>query len=338
MIDVMNRKNPAEKLQAYLLDVLGADTTPRPWPGAKALPFFVTDSFTLFELSLFGHSLVIALDRRPGTLSPSEVAARVERLRSAAPNVVYATERLALRERRALIGRKMPFIVPGNQLYLPDLGIDLREYLQRGAGAGKSTTLKPSAQALLIASLLAKPWHRELHPATMARALGYTVMTASRAANDLVAAGLAQAGHKAQPGAPRYLTFEATKPEEAWRAAEPLVVSPLLRTVWIAKVPAGLATRVAGIEALARQTMLAAPDHPVHAVKREDWLSARKADPTLDDLGRDGSRIELQIWSYSPNLASGDQVDPLSLIASLRDNTDERVQVALNELREGLRW
>ncbi len=29
------------------------------------------------------------------------------------------------------IAQKVPFIVPGNQLYLPDLGLDLREYFRQ---------------------------------------------------------------------------------------------------------------------------------------------------------------------------------------------------------------
>lgn len=331
-------KSVAHKIRAYLFEVLGTSTVPRPWPGAAAVPFFLTDSFDLLELTLFDRPVLIALDKKPGTLSPSEIAARIEKLRSKAELVVYATERLSFNERRALIEYKVPFVVPGNQLYLPALGLDLREYLHRGAIDRKAATLKPSAQAMLICSLLAKPWNQVLHPTTIARELGYTVMTASRAASELVTAGLAESGHKPQRGAPLYLAFKATHPREVWHAAEPIVSSPVIRTVWVDQVAKRLNGRVAGADALARHTMLTPPTHRVYAVKREDWLAARKADPALEDLGRDANRIELQIWSYSPSLAPGDEVDPFSLIASMRDDTDERVQLALNELREDLKW
>jgi hypothetical protein len=331
-------KNAAQKMRAYLSEVLGATTELRPWPGAAAVPFFLTDSFNLVELTLFDQAVVVALDKKPGTLSPSELATRIEKLRSKARLVVYATERLSFRERRALIEHKVPFVVPGNQLYLPDLGIDLREYLQRGALDGKATALKPSAQAMLICSLLAKPWSQVLHPATIARELDYTVMTASRAATELATAGLAQIDRKPQAGAPLYLTYKASSPNDVWLAAEPIVSSPVARTVWVDQLSDRLNARVAGAEALARHTMLIPPSHRVYAVKRKDWLAARKADPALEDLGRDANRIELQIWSYSPSLTPGDEVDPFSLIASMRDDDDERVQLALNELRENLPW
>lgn len=329
-------KNETQKIQAYLAHVLGASTQPRPWSGAKAVPFFLTDAFDFVELRLFAHAVVIAIDKKPGALSPSELAARMQKLRSEAALVVYATERLSFQERRALIERKVPFIVPGNQLYLPDLGIDLRERLPRSDR--RAVGLTPSAQAMLICNLLTKPWQQAFHPATMARELGYTVMTASRAANDLVAAGLAEADQKPQAGAPLFLTFKAPSPGDVWRAAEAIVRSPLIRTVWIDRLPAGLSARAAGAAALARHTMLVPPDHPVYAVKREDWLAAQKLTPALEDLGRDGDRIELQLWRYSPHLGQGDEVDPLSLIASLRADEDERVQLALNELREALPW
>ncbi len=332
-------EDAAQTIRAYLAEVLGTPSSTRPWPGAASVPFFLTDQFELIELALARHLLVIALDRKPGALSPSELEARMERLRTQAPLVVYATQRLPFRDRRALIGRRVPFIVPGNQLYLPDLGIDLREYLQRSGHPVQAAALKPSTQAMLIFSLLARPWSALLEPAATARALSYTAMTASRATNDMVAAGLAQASHKSQAGAPLCLTYRASTARDLWRAAEPLLRSPVIRTVWVDQLPGHLNARVAGAQALSRRTLLTAPGHPVLAVRRADWLAARKTDPLgLEDQGRDAHRIELQIWSYSPALAPGDEVDPFSLLASLRDDADERVQLALNELRESLPW
>lgn len=331
-------KNAAQKIQAYLCEVLGTSTALRTWPGAAAVPFFLTDRFDLFEVTLLDRPVVIALDKTPGTLSPSELAARLETLRTKAELVVYAAERLSFRERRALIQYKVPFVVPGNQLYLPPLGLDLREYLPRRAGDGKVATLKPSAQALLICGLLARPWNREVFPAKIARDLDYTVMTASRAANEIAAVGLADVSHKPQRGNPLYLVFKAPNPTEVWRHAEPVVTSPVIRKVWVDQLPEGLNARVAGADSLARHTMLTPPAHRVYAVKREDWVAARKTHPALEDLGKDANRIELEIWSYSPSLAPGAEVDPYSLIASMRDDADERVQQALDELREGVKW
>jgi hypothetical protein len=48
---------------------------------------------------------------------------------------------------------------------------------------------------------------------------------------------------------------------------------------------------------------------------------------------------EWQLWAYSPALGpERATVDPLSLILSLQDSTDDRVRMALDELKEQLPW
>jgi len=102
--------------------------------------------------------------------------------------VVYVTDALASYERRRLIEQKVPFLVPSNQLYLPNLGIDLREYFRKPPTAPE-TALSPATQAMLIAVLLRKPWCPEWQPAEVLGSLGYTPMTLSRAVKELTAAG-----------------------------------------------------------------------------------------------------------------------------------------------------
>ena len=45
------------------------------------------------------------------------------------------------------------------------------------------------------------------------------------------------------------------------------------------------------------------------------------------------------MWSYRPALVpQGTTVDPLSLTLSLQDSADDRVQLALDELKEQFPW
>ena len=65
-----------------------------------------------------------ARNRRPGLAS---IRAQIDKIREVTGlPVLYATEALASFERERLIEQKVPFVVPGNQLYLPHLGVDLR--------------------------------------------------------------------------------------------------------------------------------------------------------------------------------------------------------------------
>lgn len=325
----------ATSAQNYLHETLGVSTSGHgPWDGLERLPYFLRDAFDFRQLDILGHNVLLALERNPDKPSIGDIRNRLDKLRSVAGQpVVYVTQALASYERKRLIEQKVPFIVPGNQLYLPDLGLDLREYFrQRPSSADVS--LSPSAQAMLITALLRPHWKAEWHPAKTATVLGYTPMTLSRAVRELVAAGLARA-HKA--GRSQYLEM-AYSARETWEQALPLLRNPVQRTVWTS-TPAQteLPVRVAGLSALARLSMLTEPRSPVFAVSRSAW-QALKADIVELQQTEPGA-YEWQLWNYTPTLQpDSDTVDPLSLILSLRGSTDERVQSALDELKEQLPW
>lgn len=318
----------------YLHEVLGVPTLEvGPWVRADELPYFLRDTFEFGELELLGLHVVLAIPRAGQKQSLSEVRVWLDKARTIAGQpVVYVTEALASYERRRLIEQKIPFIVPGNQLYLPDLGLDLREYFRQRAPAAEAA-LSPSAQAMLIAALLRQPWEAEWQPSQVGIALGYTPMTLSRVVKELTAAGLATAY---PVGRSRWLRMEHP-PQQIWERAKPVLRTPVKRTIWVHADPPAT-SRLAGLSALARNSMLAEPKWQVSAIGAADWKAA--ADAGVRELPEriDGAQ-EWQLWSYSPALLPGAAtVDPLSLLLSLQDNTDDRVQIALDELKDLLPW
>lgn len=325
----------ATHVQHYLHETLGVPMSgQQAWAGQDRLPYFLRDAFEFRQLDILGHTVLLALDRSPEKPSLGDIRGRLDKVRSVAGQpTVYVTGALASYERKRLIEQKIPFIVPGNQLYLPDLAIDLREYFRQRPTSAESP-LSPSAQAMLITALLRPRWEPEWHPAQVAAALGYTPMTLSRAVRELSATGLASV-HKA--GRSQYLTM-AFSPQETWERASPLLRSPVQRTVWTsAPSQPDLPMRLAGLSALARRSMLAEPQLPVHAVSRTAWQSIKSNLNQLPEAMP--GAYEWQLWNYNPALQpNSDTVDPLSLSLSLRDSTDERVQSALDVLKEQLPW
>ncbi len=170
--------------------------------------------------------------------------------------VVYVTEALASYERRHLIAKKVPFIVPGNQLFLPELGIDLREYF-RGRAPTADAHLSPATQAVLIATLLRVPWQADWQPATVVAELGYTPMTLSRVVRELVSAGLATVQNE---GKARWIRMASLRCRHVG-ASEACAAQPAKRLVWVPTSPTVLppGVRLAGLSALARLSMLADP-------------------------------------------------------------------------------
>ncbi len=323
-------------VQRYLHDTLGIVPKVSPWAGAGKLPYFLQDAFELHELELLGRPILLAIDRQANKPALANVRAQLDKLRALAGlPVVYATGALASYERKRLIEQKVPFIVPGNQLYLPDLGIDLREYFRQRPQV-LDTALSPATQAMLITTLLRKPWQADWQPAKIVTELGYTPMTLSRAIKELTAAGIATLHSE---GRARWLRMERSA-ADTWEHAKPLLRNPVKRRVWahpITKLKPPY-VRLAGLSALARNSMLAEPQWPIYAVSPAQWKAATQSG--LETLPEQlPGAYEWQLWHYNPALVSDSEtVDPLSLTLSLQDEADERVQLALVELKEYFPW
>ena len=189
---------------------------------------------------------------------------------------------------------------------------------------------------MLISALLRAPWNSVWHPSHAATTLGYTPMTVSRAVKELTEAGIGEI--RRGPRA-RSLYF-VDGPAEVWEKAKPFLRSPIKRVEQ--SLPAGTLhpseAPVAGLSALAEQTNLAEPQWPVRAVTSRQWLSVTRAGlvPLPEPIP---GIVEWQVWTYDPGLgASRKIVDPLSLTLSLQSASDERVQLALEELKEHYPW
>ncbi len=323
-------------VHAYLHEILGIAPRVRAWPAAGKLPYFLQDAFEVRELKLLDRQMLLAIDKRPERQGLANVRGQMDKLRQLAGiPVVYVTGALASYERKRLIEQKVPFLVPGNQLYLPDLGIDLREYFRKPTAAAQ-TTLSPATQAMLIAVLLRRPWRAEWQPAEVVGELGYTPMTLSRAVKELTAAGIATLRTE---GRVRWLHTERTA-AETWEHARPMLRNPVKRRAWVLPPqktrPRPL--RLAGLSALARFSMLTEPQWPTYAVAQAEWKAATQAGFETLPEPLPGA-CEWELWHYSPALVrDSDTVDPLSLTLSLQGNQDERVQLALDELKGRFPW
>jgi len=323
-------------VHAYLHETLGIAPKVRAWAGASKLPYFLQEAFEVRELKLLDRQILLAIDQRADRPGLANVRGQMDKLRQlAGMPVVYVTRTLASYERKRLIEQKVPFLVPGNQLYLPDLGIDLREYFRKPTGAAQ-TALSPATQAMLIAVLLRRPWRNEWQPAEVVGELGYTPMTLSRAVKELTAAGIATLRTE---GRVRWLHTERTA-AETWERARPMLRSPVKRRAWVLPPqktrPRPL--RLAGLSALARFSMLTEPQWPTYAVAQAEWKAATQAGCETLPEPLPGA-CEWELWHYSPALVrDSDTVDPLSLTLSLQGNQDERVQLALDELKGRFPW
>lgn len=324
----------------YLRDLGLATHQPRPLAGA-AIPYHLADGFDLSVLELLDHPVVLAVDRHPPR-APAEIARHIAEIarRSGMP-AVYSCEALDAYPRRRLIEQRVPFLVPGNQLFIATLGIDLRERVRRAPAVGPQ--LSPSAQALFLRLLQGSRDESEAAVAGTAAAFGYSAMTASRAARELQAHGLVLL-HKAPDGQRMQLALSR---QEAWLHALPLLRSPVEQQLHVAPRRKGTLRAghrglvVAGVSMLARHASIDTDGPEVFACSRADWS---RIAPTVEVRPYpEQDTVPLQVWRHPPwarmpgHAMSTPEADPLSVYLSLHDDGDPRVQTALDALME-LAW
>ncbi len=293
------------------------------------LPAFLNQRYVLVEGEILGRQCILMLGVDIQDDTPATIAKHRDLVRRQAPEraVIVVTERLSNHNRHRLIAQHVPFIVPGNQLFAPELAVDLREHFRSERDA-PADGLAPTAQLIVLAALMGR-----IAPDTTATELAsqfrYSAMSMGRAITELEAFELAQTQ---ADGRFRHVRF--TLPREAlWARARPHLRSPVRKRRRVRRPPHRLDLPLAGETALAERTDLSAPRVETRAVAASAW----KATATIYDLENppswDEAVIELETWTYDP-LLLGDagMVDDLSLWLSLPDGADDRVAAAKDAL------
>jgi len=320
-------------LEHYVHEALGVWAKTTPWSGAHRLPHFLKEKYKFAQAELPGIHALLVIDTNLEEQSPAIVRKHMDLLKTKEPlDPIYVRERVTAYNRKRLVEQKVPFIVPGNQMYLPMLAIDFRENFRRIRE--EIPTLSPSTQVVILYALL-RDARQALIPTEMAPLLGYSAMTMTRAFDELETADLAEVIVR---GRERCLRFSEDR-SELWEKAKPFLRTPVNKQLFIRRTEdIGDAIR-AGLTALAHYSMLAAPAYTTYALSRDDWKGLRKLHKVIEVPDQDPDACEIQVWWYPPALFSEKSiVDPLSLYLSLREDHDERTESALDEMMEKFRW
>ena len=299
---------------------------------APSLPSFLSRMYSLLEGHIAGRRCIF-LATAENTATPSDIAKHVDLVHPAVDAIViFVAPWLSAHNRARLIEHGVPFVVPGKQLYIPDLAMDLRERF-RTPKVRSAAGFSPAAQAVLIHRLLRLD-ETATTPSLVAVQLHYSAMSIGRAFDDLVGAGLA---HTDRYGRERHIRFQI-EGRQLFDAAHDMLRSPVRAQKFIRDCRAAPPLKLAGESALAELTDLSQPPLPAFAVAASDWKKISQ-NHYLVETDRDQASQIVETWSYDPAaLSTARTVDPLSLYAQFRDHRDERVSMAAEQLLDGMPW
>lgn len=317
-----------EALESYLATTLHAHLALGAWDGGSALPVFLARRYRFYRAAIAHRDCLFMATQNARDTTTADIAKHVALVGATFDGVVvFATDRLTANLRARLIAQGVAFAIPGNQLYIPQLAMDLRDHF-RAPHKTRGDRLSPAAQVVLFHHVLRRQdeW---VTPSMLAEPLHYSAMSIGRAFDELAAVNLATVEWRGREKTIRYNTDRRALIEISRTRFQSPVRTRYAVRIKQTRPPLMLA----GESALAELTNLTPPPVQTFAVAATGWRAAcEEWDLVLVRDGYDADAM-IETWRYDPlSLATGDIVDRLSLHAQFWDHPDERVAQAAREL------
>ena len=288
----------------------------------KALPLFITSMYQLLRCQLLGVDVCL-LCCKNADVTPMQLKKHCEIVQDKlAMHTAVVLTKVKPYNLTRLIQAHVNLIVPGRQLFMPSLLMDLRP--QRNPVDMRNQPMTIMAQCMVLYHLQ-KQRLNGLSAQPVAELMGVSYPTINRAVKWLADNGFVTLAKSRE----KQLTF-IHEGYELWQQALSFLQTPVERVLHTDAVQH---SPICGEEALAEMTMLAEPNHHCWAISKQDaqGLSASLSKEFGDHI--------VEVWKYDPRLLAEDgKVDVLSLYLSLRDVEDERVHKEVNQLMMERKW
>lgn len=242
-------------------------------------------------------------------------------------NVALYLDRASLYSKDKMIEDGIPFIIDGDTVYLPFLGLLLGK---------KQRELKPVHQiSFLTQRILLKGLYEGYDNATvtaLSGKLGVSKMAVSKSFDELEYLDVGVINHF---GRRRSITMRGDK-KSLWEKIKPFMRNPVIRTFDL-KQDAHMSL-CAGISALSEYSMLADNSYPTYAIEKSEinmsGIRELKQASKGDDIG---CRV-FEVGYFLDCIKPGVQ-DPLSVLLSVEDEKDdERVEISIEEMLKEYVW
>lgn len=334
-----------DKLKEYIYDVVGIDVRINVADNTilKEIPIYLKGAFRWSQLVILDKVFLVAYVLDDEELS----AAAIDRQLALIENklripIILCLEQLEAYNRQRLVKAKRSFIVPGKQMYIPNLFLDFTEY-NYIKKVNKAEHLQSFAQVLILFHLLNREESfgiEDIPFKEIAARFNVNTINVSRAVENLQQLELIEVGKR---GRKKFLHFVMDR-AQLWRHGleREIFINPLHKQVYSNRENYVNHLLLAGETALAEYTNMNPTPQKTRALDQKDFDYLKwNTDLTFNE--HEGQYI-FQIWKYNPSFMNqitnhhDDKVDPLSLYLSFKDHVDERIEIELNHLIKKTIW
>lgn len=288
-------------------------------------------SYSFYDGTYQGMSLLFVKPKK-GNPSPRACAITGKRLTEVlglptvfilAPGPTYERQRLA--------DKGVFFVMSEEYAHLPGIIA-----LEKTTNRKKAKVLTSVAQYLLLYHLQVSSLEG-MSPRDIAPLLPYSYESVTLGITCLEDVGLCQ---KIQNGQRSKVVHFERKGKELWDKAQDVLLSPVENRVYCDDIRLGAEYPVCGINALAHYTMLNPDKEQMMMMTCKEYRAIKSADVMENPNIYDGNYI-IEVWKYPLVCKKGNKnqwVDRLSLVLSLREDDDPRVEKEVERIINEQKW
>jgi hypothetical protein len=314
-------------LEKYFYNTLGVEINLQRLPEReqKTIPLYLRSMYTFKTTQLFERDILFLEQKENEYLTAEQYRKHIKIVENAfdRPGVLIL-EPIEAYNRKRLIEKQIAFIIPGKQMFIPQLLIDLKEF--RYTAQKKNEKIQPAAQCLLLFHLL-KENVEKMNFKKIAEKLNYTPMTITRVVNELADKNLCRIEGKKD----KRVIFKEGK-RALWDMAFPYLQTPVKRKIYIEEYIENNLIYKTEFSALSFYTNMSEDQIDCYAISKTDYLYLKKHNQ-INITNKIEGRVCLEIWKYAPGILADNRiVDPLSLYLTFKETKDERVEIEIDRM------
>ncbi len=330
-----------EGIKEYFNGIAGKPLEVFPLPEAvrKRFPRFFLDLYDFYEAKLFNQIIILALVNKNSENTPAQLDKHMELIREATgKEAVFVFERdaMAAYNRNRMIHHGIPFIIPGWQIFMPFMMIELKEFgMAKINRAVPAERLSIAAQTLLLYHLQKKGLDG-LTLTELSELFSFDKMTVFNAISGLQELKLCETGLK---GRNKNFHF-IVQGRALWEKALPYLKNPIWHNhqVKLTRAPDAMFFK-SGMTALAHYSMIADNDYETYAVSQKTWKDVAANWALAEIPSPEEDSLSIEVWRGNPAiLAEEGIVDRLSTYLIFREDADERVHASIDKILEDVKW
>ena len=310
----------------YITETLHVEANTSHYDNSGNLPLYLRNAYVFSELTIQSVRCLLAHPKEVVNLSVLRKQSMQLKVLTNM-DIVLCLDNIRIYTREAMLAEGIPFVVTGQQIYMPFLGIALSKSAVRELQYKEKISF--ITQKMILTAIY-NDWKSKTLT-EVAISLGISKMSVSRCFDEVVSLGL---DIVKSDGKFRRFNWEGDR-QSLWDAVYPYLRNPVIRKYNLCEHIDLSLVKLGGMSAVCHYSMLSDNEYKTYAVTRgvEKYLEFSKEIRVPDN---EQPHIIMQILGYDYEHNDCNVVDPLTAVLSLTDEEkeDPRIGLAVEQILE----